>query len=217
VVFIIGALALAGLPIFNGFWSKELILEAGLAGGPPWAFYGMLLVAGITAFYTCRCVTMVFFNKGQSQRHLHDAPLAMRIALIPLGIGTLVTWLLAGSFGTLLKDTLPLHEIEVESTLSLVKDILTAPVTALALGVIALGLAAWKWRARLGWFKGGVDRLSRAAETGFGFEAINHSVVSAVQRGAEVLRGTQTGVLGWNIAGIVLGLVVILLLLWIGV
>jgi hypothetical protein len=62
-----------------------------------------------------------------------------------------------------------------------------------------------------------VDRLSRAAEAGFGFEAINHGVVSAVQRGAEVLRGTQTGILGWNIAGIVLGLVVILLLLWAGV
>ena len=31
-VFIIGALALAGLPILNGFWSKELVLEAGLQG-----------------------------------------------------------------------------------------------------------------------------------------------------------------------------------------
>jgi NADH-quinone oxidoreductase subunit L len=38
-VFIIGALALAGLPILNGFWSKELVLEAGLEGGPQWAYY----------------------------------------------------------------------------------------------------------------------------------------------------------------------------------
>ncbi len=39
-VFVIGALALAGLPILNGFWSKELVLEAGLARrarcGPYW-------------------------------------------------------------------------------------------------------------------------------------------------------------------------------------
>ena len=33
-VFVIGALALAGLPILNGFWSKELVLEAGLHDGP---------------------------------------------------------------------------------------------------------------------------------------------------------------------------------------
>ena len=33
-VFVIGALALAGIPILNGFWSKELVLESGLADGP---------------------------------------------------------------------------------------------------------------------------------------------------------------------------------------
>ena len=42
-VFIIGALALAGLPIANGFFSKELVLEEGLAHGPFWAYLGMVL------------------------------------------------------------------------------------------------------------------------------------------------------------------------------
>ncbi|NUN51651.1 MAG: AtpZ/AtpI family protein, partial [Planctomycetaceae bacterium] len=48
-VFVIGALALAGLPFFNGFWSKELVLEDGLHDGPVWAYAGMLIAAGITA------------------------------------------------------------------------------------------------------------------------------------------------------------------------
>src|SRR5512137_2210692 len=50
-VMIIGALALAGLPVLNGFWSKELVLEAGLAGGPWWAYAGMVVGAGLTALY----------------------------------------------------------------------------------------------------------------------------------------------------------------------
>ncbi len=62
VVFMIGAAALAGLPIFNGFWSKELVLEVGLHEGPMWAYLGVLLGAGITAFYTFRMVYMVFFG-----------------------------------------------------------------------------------------------------------------------------------------------------------
>jgi NADH-quinone oxidoreductase subunit L len=49
-VFIIGALALAGVPILNGFWSKELILEVGLEHSPIWAYGLMLLGAGLTAF-----------------------------------------------------------------------------------------------------------------------------------------------------------------------
>ena len=43
-VFIVGALALAGFPILNGFWSKELILEIGLEHSPIWAYALMLLV-----------------------------------------------------------------------------------------------------------------------------------------------------------------------------
>src|SRR5512146_1633846 len=51
---IIGALALAGIPIVNGFWSKELVLEAGFEGGPIWAYAVMVIGAGLTALYTFR-------------------------------------------------------------------------------------------------------------------------------------------------------------------
>src|SRR5512141_2266758 len=62
-VFVIGALALAGIPILNGFWSKELVLESGLAGGPAWMFGVMVFSAGLTALYTFRCVSMVFYGE----------------------------------------------------------------------------------------------------------------------------------------------------------
>ncbi|HPV08164.1 MAG TPA: NADH-quinone oxidoreductase subunit L, partial [Aggregatilineales bacterium] len=101
-VFVVGALALAGIPpIFNGFWSKDMILEAGAEGGPTWAYIIMLAVAGLTALYCARMVWMVFYGERRSTAHVHDAPTAMRVALIPLAIGTVTTWLLIGPFGRL--------------------------------------------------------------------------------------------------------------------
>ena len=79
-VFIIGALALAGLPIFNGFWSKELILEHGLEEGPTWAYAGMLAGAGITALYTSRhgVVSLLRQAAHQSTRSRRRASHAYR-------------------------------------------------------------------------------------------------------------------------------------------
>ena len=87
IVFVIGGLALAGLPILNGFWSKELILEAGLVEGPVWGYALMVFVAGLTAFYTFRMVWMVFYGKPKAERHIHDAGQAMKVSLGFAGAG----------------------------------------------------------------------------------------------------------------------------------
>ena len=101
-VFIIGAAALAGLPVLNGFWSKEMILEAGLTGGST-VYYGiMVLVAGLTALYTIRCVLMVFFGEPRSEYHAHPTGLAMKVALAPLALAALTSWLVVGRFSLLL-------------------------------------------------------------------------------------------------------------------
>ncbi len=66
-VMIVGALALAGIPILNGFWSKELVLEAGHEGGPMWAWSVMLLGAGLTALYTLRFVDDGVLRRGAGE------------------------------------------------------------------------------------------------------------------------------------------------------
>ena len=148
--FVVGALALAGIPILNGFWSKELVLEAGLSGGPWWAFLLMVFGAGLTALYTFRCVWLVFYGEPRSQLHAHEAGPAMQVALIPLAIGTLSSWLLAGPFSGFLKlPETAASETHALTTLQVAGEIFSAPATYLALAVIALGLAAWWWRGRL--------------------------------------------------------------------
>lgn len=215
-VFVIGSLALAGIPIFNGFWSKELILEAGLHGNPVWLYGLMVLVAGLTAFYTWRMVTMVFYGQPQAGQHVHDAGAAMKTALIPLAAGTLTTWLLAGPFGALLEASLPAHGIVAHSTLEVVEEVITAPATYIALAVVALGLLAGWQRERLSGVGQALGGLGRAAADSFGFEAVNRAVVSGTQRLAEGLRATQPGLLNWNIFAVLLALIVLLATLVLG-
>lgn len=216
-VFVIGALALAGIPILNGFWSKELILEAGLQHGNPLSLYIlMLVVAGLTAFYTFRMVWMVFYGESTSERHVHDAGTAMKVALIPLAIGSFLTWLLAGPFGRLLAESLPSHIIEVESTLAVVQEVITAPATLIALLVIALGAAGWIWRRQLTPLGKSFKGLVNAASNSFGFETVNRSIVTGVQKTAEALRVSQPGLLNWNMFAVITGLAVIVIVLIIG-
>ncbi len=218
-VFVIGALALAGLPILNGFWSKELVLEAGLTGGPTWALLIMLVGAGLTALYTFRMVWMVFYGHPRSNLHVHAGRTAfMNAALVPLAVAALLSWLLAGTFASFLHGSLPYHEIHDVSLLELVKEIVTAPLTWAAMVVVGIGLAVGAWGARRA--SGAGVELKRSenvfvgwARSSFGFEWLNRQIVNVAKLVGRGLAHTQTGVLNWNVLGIVLGLVFVLGLL----
>ena len=61
IVFVIGTLSLAGIPLFGGFLSKEEILGATVAGHQTGPFVLLMIVAFLTAFYMFRVVFLAFF------------------------------------------------------------------------------------------------------------------------------------------------------------
>ena len=71
IVFVIGTLSLAGIPLFGGFLSKEEILGATLAGHQTGPFVLLMTVAFLTAFYMFRVVFLAFF----AVRATHASPL----------------------------------------------------------------------------------------------------------------------------------------------
>jgi len=92
---LIATLAIAGVPPFSGFFSKDEILAAAFAraGDHPvyYLFYAMGVVAALlTAFYMARLITMTFLGDNrtgdQERSHLHDAPLVMTGPLVVLGV-----------------------------------------------------------------------------------------------------------------------------------
>ena len=214
-VFIVGALALSGVPLLNGFWSKELILEVGLEHSPIWAYALMLIGAGLTAFYTFRMVWLVFFGRERDHLHVHRAGSAMRVSLALLAGGTLLTWLLFGELNGLFASTLPFHQLESDSLLPMVMAISTTPATWVALLIVALGFMVFWVRAR-GYKLFGGGWLDPFVESSFGFELVNRIVVRGTYKIAEGFSATQTGELNWNILGIIGALLVVLLVLWLG-
>jgi NADH-quinone oxidoreductase subunit L len=215
-VFGIGMLALAGVPIFNGFWSKEMILEAG-SKGALWPYLAMLVGVFLTALYSVRMMILTFYGKPRGMTHGHDAPQAMRIALGVLAFGTPTTWLLGGALSQLLESTLPFHNLHAEPLEKIVGEVITAPMTSIALLLVILGAAVWFMRDRwLNWLVQLLQAPAYAAAHDFGFEWINRQIVSLTQRCATWLRTFQTGQLNWNVAGIVIGLIVVLAILTAG-
>jgi NADH-quinone oxidoreductase subunit L len=94
IVFLIGTLSLAGLPLFAGFLSKEEILGAVRQSGLTLPFVMLMIAAFLTAFYMMRVVFLAFFSKahahGHGGHHPHDGPLTMGGPLWILAIASMV-------------------------------------------------------------------------------------------------------------------------------
>src|SRR5688572_7767898 len=108
VTFIVGWLAIAGVPPFAGFWSKDEILIAAWDKSPVlWAVGG--LAALLTAYYMTRQVVLVFFGRSrwdEAHVHPHESPWTMGLPLAVLAVLSVV----GGALNIPLKGWLRLDE-----------------------------------------------------------------------------------------------------------
>jgi len=86
--FLVGALALSGVPPFSGFYSKDSILAQALEQKNYLLFGVAVFVAALTAFYTFRLFFVVFFGseKSKAASHAHESPLLMTLPLVALAV-----------------------------------------------------------------------------------------------------------------------------------
>lgn len=88
VLFFIGALALAGMPPFAAFFSKDLILEQEHHAGLDFLFYVALTASTLTAFYMMRayCLTFTGASRGGADKEAENPKEAPKIMLTPVWI-----------------------------------------------------------------------------------------------------------------------------------
>ncbi|MGI9951057.1 NADH-quinone oxidoreductase subunit L [Moorellaceae bacterium AZ2] len=96
--FILGALALAGIPPLAGFWSKDEILLAAYSHGYTGLYLLGTAVAFLTAFYMFRLIFVAFFGPRRAGLHGHESPWTMTIPLIVLAALSVVGGFIGAPF-----------------------------------------------------------------------------------------------------------------------
>ena len=86
--FLVGSLALSGIPPFSGFYSKDSIFAQALEQKSYLLLTVAIFVAGLTAFYTFRLFFVVFFGKEKSDHasHAHESSLIITLPLVVLAV-----------------------------------------------------------------------------------------------------------------------------------
>ncbi|HEY6335677.1 MAG TPA: NADH-quinone oxidoreductase subunit L [Alphaproteobacteria bacterium] len=98
----IGSLALAGIPPFAGYFSKDVVIEAAWGAHSDFGNYAYLLgvaAAFMTGFYSWRLLFMTFHGESRAdhhtQEHMHESPRIMIVPLYVLALGAIVAGLIA--------------------------------------------------------------------------------------------------------------------------
>ena len=134
--FLIGCLAIAGIPPFSGFFSKDEILSAAYAWSP-WMGVWMTMVAALTAFYMFRLYYLIFWWKKHDTAHHTppDAPWTMSVPLIFLAaVSCIAGFIPFGHYVTW--DNMP-YDIHLDPTIA---------VTSVVIAIAAIALATVMYR-----------------------------------------------------------------------
>jgi NADH-quinone oxidoreductase subunit L len=188
--FLCGAVALAGLPPFSGFWSKDEILGTTLRAseGGDYAnsyfvlYVAGLITAGLTAFYTTRAYILTFEGPTkiphEAGHHAHESPRIMIFPLVILAVGAVALGLiepLTHAFsGMLTRHTLGLTELHHQK----LEWGVMAVSSLFALG--GVGAAWWVYGLRQGLadaFARRMPVLYQLSLNKFGFDEIYHALI----------------------------------------
>ncbi len=158
----IGSLALAGIPVFAGFYSKDVIIESAFAAhtlAGDFAFWAGIAAALMTAFYSWRLLIMTFHGAPRADErtmaHVHESPLSMIAPLVVLAAGAVFSGMLGyhyfvgGGLEAFWGDSilvLPGHDA--------LQDAHHAPLWVIALPIVValagIALAYWFYMVRPG-------------------------------------------------------------------
>jgi NADH-quinone oxidoreductase subunit L len=160
IVMWIGNLALAGIPPFAGYYSKDAIISAAYLAHTNignYAFVCTILAAFLTAFYSWRLLFMTFHGTSRADHHtlehVHESPSVMLVPLVILATGACIAgWLLRGWFIGEGQEQFWNHSIFNQPANRIVESLERAPALVefapLIVALLGIGLAYVMYIAR---------------------------------------------------------------------
>ena len=137
ITFLIACLAIAGIPPFSGFFSKDEILAACFHYSPVMGWV-MTVIAAMTAFYMFRLYYGIFWGKENKELHAHhtphESPLAMTFPLIFLAAVTCVAGFIP--FGTLVSSNGEAYHIHLDATVA---------ITSVLIAILSIAITTWMY------------------------------------------------------------------------
>ena len=197
LAFLFATLALAGVPPFVGFWSKDLIVtELSLAGQNIQAML-ILVVTVLTSFYMFRALFKVFFgpeSKMAQEKNIHESPKIMTIPLLILSACVLVLGFTEGPAASLLGIT---------ENLAFELPIIGASIFAILIGLTPSYFAFYLHKPDPSTFlkqHPSLGTLRQIMLAGYGFDALYQRVfVNSLSKISNTAREIQTGILAKNL------------------
>jgi NADH-quinone oxidoreductase subunit L len=209
VAFLFSILAMSGVPPFIGFWSKDLILGE-VASTGHFVLLGLALIVSIfTSFYGFRAFFKVFYGRPSELvklKPIHESPASMAIPLGILSVAVLVLFLGEGQIARLLG----VGEA-IETNLWLY----SASLLALLIGFVPAYVLYLKQSVDPSQFlqkHGWISAVRNVLLDGYGFDRLYGKVfANTVAKLGGSIRQIQTGVLGKNMWGILIFLIIVAL------
>ena len=136
--FLIACLAIAGIPPFSGFFSKDEILAACFQYSPVMGWV-MTVIAAMTAFYMFRLYYGIFWGKENKELHAHhtphESPLAMTFPLMFLAVVTCGAGFIP--FGHFISSNGESYSIHLDPSVA---------ITSVVIAIISIAIATWMYK-----------------------------------------------------------------------
>ncbi len=233
---LIGALALAGVPPFSGFFSKDLIIEASLETGSLPIYLLITFTSILTFIYILRWIYKVFLAPpSHHNTHAHESPPVMTIPLIVLAAGATLSGIISeATHGFPEYLGINLHHSTSLTTLLTSAGIILSGAAVVYLVYFGRVMPPEVFRSRgfgymlhkilvnryyidafyyriVDGFVSFSNVLRRRAEDG-GIDRFNYLVADGVKGAVNILRNIQTGSSNINIGGLLIGLAILILI-----